>query len=186
MDPGQSRIYHTVRVKAGGTLTVREWDGSSGGELRLEAWRVIVEEVRELHEHRSSLTLPLCLISLCHREGRSMCLGRGAEEALQSINMSSEANRANALAAMAGAGRGESAARKTVLALPGEGEGAMAQLGPMLNPLDSQIKLHIPEALEEQPAVCRRSCVREQEGEGAMGGTTVTLVSLEPEGVAEG
>jgi hypothetical protein len=47
MDPGDSRKFRTVRVKAGATLTVREWDGSSGGELRLEALRVIVEQVSE-------------------------------------------------------------------------------------------------------------------------------------------
>jgi hypothetical protein len=116
-----------------------------------------------------------------------MCLGRGAEEALQSINMSSEVSRVNVLAAMAGAGRGESARiLKDIVALPEGGEGAMAQLGPMLNPLDTPDKLHIPEALEEQPAVSRRSCVREQEGEGAMGTSTVVMVWPEPEGGAEG
>jgi hypothetical protein len=47
MDPGESQRFRTVRVKAGATLTVREWDGSSGGELRLEALRVIVEQVSE-------------------------------------------------------------------------------------------------------------------------------------------
>jgi hypothetical protein len=49
MDPKESQRFRTVRVKAGATLTVREWDGSSGGELRLEALRVIIEEVRVTH-----------------------------------------------------------------------------------------------------------------------------------------
>jgi hypothetical protein len=51
MDPGESRKFRTVRVKAGGTLTVREWDGNSGGELRLEASRVIIEEVAALSSY---------------------------------------------------------------------------------------------------------------------------------------
>jgi hypothetical protein len=47
MDPRDSRRFRTVRVIAGGTLTVSEWDGSIGGELRLEALRVIIEEVND-------------------------------------------------------------------------------------------------------------------------------------------
>jgi hypothetical protein len=82
-------------------------------------------------------------------------------------------------AAMAGAAREEYAG---AMGLQGEGEGAMAQPGQMLSPIDITEDL-ILEAKEERCAVRRLCCVREQEAEEAMG-TMMVLEELEAE--AEG
>jgi hypothetical protein len=82
---------------------------------------------------------------------------------------------------MAGAAREEYAAR--AMGLQGEGEGAMAQPGPMLSPIDIPAKVHFQEAKEERCAVRRLCCVREQEAEEAMG---TVVISEELEAEAEG
>jgi hypothetical protein len=81
---------------------------------------------------------------------------------------------------MAGAAREEYAG---AMGLQGEGEGAMAQPGPMLSPIDIPEEDLILEAKEERCAVRRLCCVREQEAEEAMG-TMMVLEELEAE--AEG
>jgi hypothetical protein len=71
MDPDQSQVFRTVRVKAGGTLTVKEYDGSSGGELRLEASTLIIEPV-------SGTATPLCPSHLWWPSGRdNRCVWEG-------------------------------------------------------------------------------------------------------------
>jgi hypothetical protein len=83
-------------------------------------------------------------------------------------------------AAMAGAAREEKSAGAIVP--EGEGEEAMAQPGPM-SPSDTTEKGKLLAAKEEQPAVMRLCCVREQEAEEAMG---TVVISEELEAEAEG